>query len=317
MKESDEFFVLQKYFKDLGSQYNDSSGVLIGPGDDAGLFSTQKKKTDLIFSTDVSTSGIHFPKNLEPELIAYRSCCIAASDIPACGGTLKWLSISLVTPSKELNWLKKFAQGIRLFTKNYQTPIIGGDLVKGKECSVSVGVCGEVNQKQFLSRSGAKAGDSIYVSGTLGLAKLGLNLIEAKKKDLNSIEKKFLKKFLQPKVHTLLGQSLRNIANSCIDISDGLIGDLGHICQQSNCGAELNIDSIPCEGSYEDALTWGDDYELCFTVPKNKDKKLTEICREKKIKIYKIGEVTNGTSIKIYQGNKEVTFKSKSYNHLT
>ncbi len=317
MKESGEFLVLQKYFKNLGSQYNDSSGILIGPGDDAGLFSTPKKKTDLIFSTDVSTSGIHFPKNLEPEFIAYRSCSVAASDIPACGGRLKWLSISLVTPTNEINWLKKFARGIKLFTKNYQTPIIGGDLVKGKECSVSVGVCGEVHRKQFLSRSGAKVGDAIYVSGTLGLAKLGLNLIKAKKNNLTSIEKKYLKKFLKPKVHTVLGKNLRNIANSCIDISDGLIGDLGHICQQSNSGAKINIDSIPYEGSFEDALTWGDDYELCFTIPKNKEKKLSEICKKIKLKIFKIGEVTNGTSIKIYQGNKEVTFKSKSFNHLT
>ena len=92
MKESDEFLILQKYFKDLGSRYNDSSGILIGPGDDVGLFSA--KETDLIFSTDVSNANVHFPKSLEPELIAYRACCVAASDIPACGGTLKWLSIT-------------------------------------------------------------------------------------------------------------------------------------------------------------------------------------------------------------------------------
>ena len=165
MNESDEFLVLQKYFKNLGSQYNDSSGILIGPGDDAGLFLTKNK--DLIFSTDVSVSDIHFPKELAPDLIAFRSCSVAASDIPACGGTLKWLSISLVTPSKEMIWLKEFAKGLKLFSKKYQVPILGGDLVKGKECSVSVGVCGEVDSDQFLPRYGAKEGDSIYVSGTL------------------------------------------------------------------------------------------------------------------------------------------------------
>ena len=122
MKESDEFLVLQKFFKNLGSQYNDSSGILIGPGDDAGLFFS--KKTDLIYSTDVSVSDIHFPKDLAPDLIAYRSCSVAASDIPACGGMLKWLSISLVTPSKEIGWLKEFAKGLRLFTRTYQVPIM-------------------------------------------------------------------------------------------------------------------------------------------------------------------------------------------------
>ena len=197
MKESDEFLVLQKYFKNLGSQYNDSSGILLGPGDDAGLFSA--KKNDLIFSTDVSNSDVHFPKDLAPEYIAFRSCAVAASDIPACGGTLKWLSISLVTPSKNLDWLKQFAKGLNLFTKNYRVPIIGGDLVKGKECSVSVGVCGEVNSGQFLPRHGAKEGDSIYVSGTLGAAKLGLKII-------NKIPIIFLKYILIPKKKKFWGQ---------------------------------------------------------------------------------------------------------------
>ena len=123
MKESDEFLVLQKYFKNLGSQYNDSSGIIVGPGDDSGLFLANK--SDLIFSTDVSNVDIHFPKTLAPDEIAYRACCVAASDIPACGGTLKWLSIGLVTPSKELAWLKDFARGLKLFTKeSFGSPAI-------------------------------------------------------------------------------------------------------------------------------------------------------------------------------------------------
>ena len=287
MKESDEFLILQKYFKNLGSQYSDSSGILIGPGDDAGLFSSKNK--DLIFSTDVSVSGIHFPKDLTPDLIAYRSCSVAASDIPACGGTLKWLSISLVTPSKEISWLREFAKGVRLFTRTYQVPIIGGDLVKGKECSVSVGVCGQVDSDQFLPRHGAKEGDLIFVSGTLGIAKLGLKVINSKKKYLNSKEKKYRNKFLKPKIQIALGKNLRGIANSCIDISDGLIGDLGHICLQSKLGARIYVDSIPHEGSFKDALTWGDDYELCFTVPKNKEAKLDGVLKRLKIKKFKIG----------------------------
>ena len=314
MKESDEFLVLQKYFKNLGSQYNDSSRILIGPGDDAGLFSSKNK--DLIFSTDVSVADIHFPKDLAPDLIAYRSCSVAASDIPACGGTLKWLSISLVTPSKEISWLRKFAKGLRLFTRTYQVPIIGGDLVKGKECSVSVGVCGEVNHDQFLPRHGAKEGDSIYISGTLGVAKLGLKVTKLKKKNLSSLEKKYRDKFLKPKIQTALGKNLRGIANSCIDISDGLIGDLGHICQQSKLGARIYVDSIPYEGSFKEALTWGDDYELCFTVPKNKETKLDGILKRLKIKKFKIGEITSDKEIKIFQGAKEIQLNRKSYNHF-
>jgi len=315
MKESDEFSILEKYFKSLGNQFYDSSGILIGPGDDAGLFF--QKKSDLIFSTDVSNAGIHFPKKLAPDLIAYRSCSVAASDIPACGGALKWLSISLVSPSNELSWLKKFTQGLKSFAKDYQVPVIGGDLIKGKECSVSVGVCGEVDRKDFLSRSGAKEGDLIFISGTLGLAKLGLRVLKSNKKVLSNKEKKFRKKFLKPKIQTSLGIKLRKIATSCIDISDGLVGDLGHICKQSNLAATIDIDLIPYEGTFQDALTWGDDYELCFTVPKNKLQRIPEIEKVLKIKLFKIGEIVKENKIRVFNEETELLFKKNSYNHFS
>lgn len=314
MKESDEFLILKKYFKNLGSLYQDSSGILVGPGDDAGLFSVNN--SELIFSTDVSNEGIHFPKNLQPDLIAYRACAVAASDIPACGASLKWLSITLVSPTKNISWLKKFAKGVQLFTKDYKVPVLGGDLIVGKDCSISVGVCGEVKEKLFISRSGAKIGDSIYLSGTLGLAKLGLKLSVSKRTNLSRKEKLALKKFLKPKVHTALGVSLRKIANSCIDISDGLLGDLNHICVASKVGAEIHVDSIPYEGSLQDALTWGDDYELCFTVPKNQEKKLNEISKITKTKVYKIGQIIEKKGIKIYQGNREIFLKKNSFDHF-
>ncbi len=314
MKESDEFLILKKYFKNLGSLYQDSSGILVGPGDDAGLFSVNN--SELIFSTDVSNEGIHFPKNLQPDLIAYRACAVAASDIPACGASLKWLSITLVSPTKNISWLKKFAKGVQLFTKDYKVPVLGGDLIVGKDCSISVGVCGEVKEKLFISRSGAKIGDSIYLSGTLGLAKLGLKLSVSKRSNLSRKEKLALMKFLKPKVHTALGVNLRKIANSCIDISDGLLGDLNHICVASKVGAEIHVDSISYEGSLQDALTWGDDYELCFTVPKNQEKKLNEISKITKTKVYKIGQIIEKKGIKIYQGNREIFLKKNSFDHF-
>ena len=315
MKESDEFLILQKFFKRLGSQYNDSSGVLVGPGDDAGLFFTTN--SELVFSTDVSNEAIHFPRELAPNLIAYRACAVAASDIAASGASLKWLSISLVTSTKRIDWLKKFVEGIELFTKTYQVPVIGGDLVKGKECSISVGVCGEVQKKLFLTRKGAKIGDSIYISGKLGLAKLGLELSISKKTKLSAIEKASLIKFIKPKVQIELGINLRKIANSCIDISDGLLGDLNHICEESGVGAELDKDSIPYAGSFEEALTWGDDYELCFTVPVNKEKKLFDLSKKTKTKLFKIGRIVNGENVKIFENKEEIFLNKNSYNHFS
>ena len=142
-------------------------------------------------------------------MIAYRACAVAASDIAACGASLKWLSIGLVTPNKSLDWLKKFAKGIELFTKTYQVPVIGGDLVSGKDCSISVGVCGEVQKGLFYQGRG-KNSDSIYVSA-LGLAKLGLKLSTSKKSKFSSLEKDSLEKFLKPKIQITLGVSLEEL----------------------------------------------------------------------------------------------------------
>ncbi len=117
-------------------------------------------------------------------------------------------------------------------------------------------------------------------------------------------------------MHTSLGKNLQNIATSCIDISDGLLSDLGHICNQSNKGAEINIESIPHIGSFEEALTWGDDYELCFTAPQIREKKINELARSLKIKVTNIGKITESKEIKIFHEEKRVYLKQKGYNHF-
>ena len=171
-------------------------------------------------------------------------------------------------------------------------------------------------RKNFLSRGDAQADDLIFISGTLGEARLGLKVLSSKKKNLSYEEKKYLKRFLKPKVHTSLGKNLQNIATSCIDISDGLLSDLGHICNQSNKGAEINIESIPHAGPFEEALTWGDDYELCFTVPPRRAKKINDLAKSLKIKITNIGKISKSKGIKIYNEEKRVYLKQKGYNHF-
>ena len=117
-------------------------------------------------------------------------------------------------------------------------------------------------------------------------------------------------------MHTSLGKNLQNIATSCIDISDGLLSDLGHICNQSNKGAEINIEAIPHAGPFEEALTWGDDYELCFTVPQRRAKKINKLAKTLKVKITKIGKISKSKGIKIYNEEKRVYLKQKGYNHF-
>ncbi len=313
MKDSDEFAILKKVFKNLGNQYFDSSSLLLGPGDDAGLFQAKK---ELIFSTDTSIENIHFPKGLNAKKVAYRSCAVAISDIAACGGTLKWLAISLTTSSKDKKWIEDFSIGIREFSDSYKVPIIGGDLTIGKEISISIGVCGEIEKKYFMRRSGAKENDHIFLTGNLGEAFIGLNLLKNKKKKLSLKEKIYLNRFLRPDIEIDFSQDLSKLANSCIDISDGLLGDLNHICEESKLGAKIFLEDVSFVGEYKNALTWGDDYQLCFTAsPKNLEK-IYKMARTHKIKLSKIGSMKKGKGISVFSNGKKIALKKAGYNHF-
>ena len=313
MKDSDEFAILKKVFINLGNQYFDSSDLLLGPGDDAGLFKTKK---ELIFSTDTSVENIHFPKSLNAKKIAYRSCAVAASDIAACGGMLKWLAISLTTSSKNRKWIEDFSKGIREFSDAYKVPIIGGDLTSGRELSISIGVCGEIEKKYFMRRSGARENDHIFITGDLGEAFIGLNLLKDKKKKLSSKEKIYLNRFFKPDIEIAFSQDLSKLANSCIDISDGLLGDLNHICEESKLGAKIFLEDISFVGEYKNALTWGDDYQLCFTAsPKNLEK-IYKMARTHKIKLSKIGSMKKGKGILVFSNGKKIALKKAGYNHF-
>jgi len=313
MKDSDEFAILKKVFKNLGNQYFDSSNLLLGPGDDAGLF---KAKKELIFSTDTSIENIHFPKGLNAKKIAYRSCAVAASDIAACGGALKWLAISLCTSSKDEKWIEDFSKGIKEFSDSYKVPIIGGDLTSGKEISISIGVCGEIEKKYFMRRSGAQKNDHIFVTGDLGEAFIGLNLLKNKKKKLSSKEKIYLNRFLRPSIEIAFSQELSKLANSCIDISDGLLGDLKHICEESNLGAKIYLEDIPFVGEYENALTWGDDYQLCFTASSKNLEKIYKMARNYEIKLSAIGSMKKSKGISVLSNGKKIALKKAGYNHF-
>ena len=313
MKDSDEFAILRKVFKNLGNQYFDSSDLLLGPGDDAGLFKTKK---ELIFSTDTSVANIHFPESLNAKKVAYRACAVAASDIAACGGALKWLSISLTTSSKNKKWIEDFSKGIREFSDSYKVPVIGGDLTSGKEISISIGVCGEIEKKYFMRRSDAVENDYIFVTGDLGEAFIGLNLLKDKKKRLSSKEKIYINRFLRPEIEIAFSQELSKLANSCIDISDGLLGDLNHICEESKLGAKIYLEDIAFAGDYKNALTWGDDYQLCFTASNTNLKKIYKLTKTHNIKISKIGIMKKGKGISVFSNGRKITINKAGYNHF-
>ena len=312
MKDSDEFSFLKETFKSLGSQYFDTSGIIIGPGDDAGLVENNK---ETIYSVDASVSGIHFPENLSPDLIAYRSVSTAASDIAACGGNLKWILVSLTVNNKDLSWMRSFVRGLKNFSDDYSCPILGGDLTKGAQENISVTACGELNKENFLRRGGAKEGDLIFLTGTLGQAKKGLELIKENTAQID-LTSNFVKKFLSPKLNFEFAAELSCIANSCIDVSDGLISDLRHILEASKVGGEINVEKISLVGEVEDALTWGDDYELLMTISPDRKKNLLEISKRFNVEISEIGKITKETNLRVIEKGNLVSFSKSGYNHF-
>ena len=312
MKDSDEFSFLKETFKSLGSQYFDTSGIIIGPGDDAGLVKNNK---ETIYSVDASVSGIHFPENLSPDLIAYRSVSTAASDIAACGGNLKWILVSLTVNNKDLSWMRSFVRGLKNFSDDYSCPVLGGDLTKGAQENISVTACGELNKENFLRRGGAKEGDLIFLTGTLGQAKKGLELIKENMAQID-LTSNFVKKFLSPKLNFEFAAELSCFANSCIDVSDGLISDLRHILEASKVGGEINVEKISLVGEVEDALTWGDDYELLITIPPDKRKSLLKISERFDVEISEIGKITKEPHLRVIERGSLVSFSKSGYNHF-
>ena len=312
MKDSDEFSFLKETFKSLGNQYFGSSEIIIGPGDDAGLV---KNSQDTIYSVDASVAGVHFPENLAAEHVAFRSLSTAASDVVACGGALKWILVSLTVDDVDLRWMQEFVKGLKNFSDEYSCPILGGDLSKGKQCNIAVTVCGKLNRKNFMKRSGAKVGDKIFVTNELGLAKKGLEEINLNPKEINFSSKNVIK-FIRPKLYFNFGQEISHLVNSCIDVSDGLIADLGHICEASDVGAQLNADSIPFEGEIDEALSWGDDYELCFTAAAGMESEVEALGKKHGLRVTQIGEITINLGVEVYKDGHLLTFKKTGYNHF-
>lgn len=281
-----EFEIIEKYFKE---EHPESKGNLIlGIGDDAAIINVSED-SELTVSTDTLVSGVHFFEDTAPEDIAYKALAVNLSDIAAMGALPRWVSLSLTLPEKDINWLERFASSFNQLATEHSVVLIGGDLTKGP-LSISVQIHGVAPKGKSLRRSGAAVGDLIYVTGELGAAAYAFNHIK-EPDTFSCITDKELQRLHRPEARVKVALELRDNATSCIDISDGLLADLRHILKASNVGAEIRLSTLPFSKSLktleqkkaiELALTGGDDYELCFTLPKGLPdsviKELQSIC---------------------------------------
>jgi len=265
----DEFALIERYFtrRTLRSPH-----VALGIGDDAAVLDIPAGM-QLAVSMDTLVSGVHFPAGTVPRDIGHKALAVNLSDMAAMGAEPFAATLALTLPQADETWLQHFSDGFFDLAARYHVQLIGGDTTRGP-LSITLLLHGLLPRGAALLRSGARPDDAIYVTGTLGDA--GLGLLIAQNKMTLPDPQCALDKLNRPEPRVLEGMALRGIASSAIDISDGLLADLGHILKASGAGARLNVDALPLssdvracgdEQAHALALSAGDDYELCFTVP--------------------------------------------------
>lgn len=316
----DEFSLIDVFFKNPAQGRED---ILYGIGDDAACV-TVPPNHQLMISTDTLVAEVHFLSSWDAYDIACKAVMVNVSDMAAVAATPCWISLALTLPELNIPWLQRFSQGLHASLNDFNIALIGGDTTHGP-LSMTLTIHGFVPAGQSVRRGGAKAGDKIYVSGDLGAAALAVHAL--KNNDIAEHDKQSLMKKLQHPVPRIdLIPILREYASAAIDISDGLSADLNHICVASNVGACLIDNAIPVhplvekyrqENATTFALTGGDDYELCFTVPPQKEKKLLASLASLGLDCYPIGIIEEKTGLRIKQVNGELkTFSPRGYSHF-
>ena len=310
-----EFEIIERYFKKKMKQ------TALGVGDDAAMIHV-RNNYQLAISSDMLIENIHFLKNTNPSHLGWKSLAVNLSDIAAMGAIPKWATLSISLPKINHAWLKKFSKGFFKCADKFGIDLIGGDTTKGP-LSISITIMGESKKDEALLRSGAKINDDIWVTGQLGLASMGLANLQGQLKLPPRIKMKCLRALEIPTPKTFLGSYLSRYANSCIDISDGLIQDLRHILKASKVGASLLLNDIPCEKfihtskQYQFVLNGGDDYELLFTAAKKNRPFIKKIAKKTNTPVTMIGNITKKKALNILsEQGKSIKFNPKGFDHF-
>jgi thiamine-monophosphate kinase len=317
-----EFEIIDCYFAHATAERDD---VRVGIGDDAALVAVRAGH-DLAVATDTLIAGVHFPAEATAEDIGYRALAVNLSDLAAMGAEPAWATLALTLPAADETWLNGFARGFAKLADRFGVQLIGGDTTRGP-LSITVTVHGWVPAGTGLLRSGAKGGDAVLVSGTLGDASLALTLLQAGELDASTHRDFLSERFFRPPPRVALGEHLRGRAHSAIDISDGLVADLGHILERSLAGAVIEADRLPYSMAMREctspaqarqhALAGGDDYELCFTIPRQLEQEISLWGSTHDLRLTRIGYIVTEPGLRVVdaQGH-EVSLESCGYAHF-
>ena len=320
----DEFSLIQKYFTAAGSNTG-KNGVVQGIGDDTAILKVAEHE-ELLVTTDTLISGVHFPTETDPVAIGYKALAVNLSDIAAMGGEARWFTLALSLSDSEPEWLQGFSRGLLKLAEEFDVSLVGGDTTRG-DLSITITAMGTIPDTISVRRSGAVAGDLIYITGSPGFAALGLASLNGDIDLADNEQNQYLDKlnYPQPRLHE--GQFLRDYVSSMIDVSDGVTADLGHILHASSCAAVIDLESLVSSLQASSSVTenrllkavlhGGDDYELLFTLSPEKARLLEQNWLDSYSPVTRIGEINAGEGITLRQENGElINIAASGYNHF-
>lgn len=286
-----EFELIQRHFT------RTAPDAVLGVGDDCALLQPSAGM-QLAVSTDTLVAEVHFFDDADPQQLGWKSLAVNLSDLAAMGATPRWATLALTLPEVDDDWLAAFATGLYRCADQFGVSLVGGDTTRGA-LSLTLTIIGEVPPNQALRRDGARPGDEIWVSGTLGDAALALAALQGRANLTDADLATLAARLHTPTPRVELGLALRGLATSAIDVSDGLLADLGHILTRSGVGAVVEYAQLPlgeivhdyaAHPAFDDCvLSGGDDYELCFTAPAAHRQVLSEIAARLGVRLTAIG----------------------------
>lgn len=322
----DEFGLISKYFKPLAADFPGALGLT----DDAALIA-HKPGNQIVVTADALVAGIHFFPGDPADLIIKKAIRTNLSDLAAMGAEPVAILSCLCLPKEtSVEWMELFAKGIKSDLAEFGIALIGGDLVATDgPLTIAITAFGEIKEKSAILRSNARSGDIIWVSGTLGDSAFGLLAIEGESEGIDEEDRNFLMdRYHLPQPRTILGNALVGIAHAMMDISDGLIGDVAHICNASGLGAEIDAGLLPLSKAarqavkagwgkgVETVLTGGDDYELLFTAPLSSSANIYDLGIKIGLRLTQVGRMGDNKGVRILQNGESFAIEGGGHRHF-
>ena len=318
-----EFDLIERFFQ------RPARRAVLGVGDDCALIQPTAGQ-QLAISTDMLVEGRHFLSTVDPARLGHKALAVNLSDLAACGAKPVAFSLALSLPRADNAWLEGFSRGLFALADAHECELIGGDTTQGP-LNISITVVGEVPPDQALLRHAAQAGDDVWVSGTLGDARLALDVFRGNCQVAGDVFERIRARMECPTPRVELGQALRGVAHAAIDISDGLLGDLGHVLKRSGVGAQIDtawvqgsaavttdLLSLPWARRLDCVLAGGDDYELLFTAPVQDRERIHALASDVEVSVTRIGRITPESGLRVLDPQGQpINRRFASFDHFS